>query len=197
MVERGELERRRSEFPGLNRVPLFESPDPALNRAFAWAVRRHPAGVRADPGGPRAWDRDHFDELREEATMLRRVGPAAGRDPVHLLHRVVAGLFGVRADAEGGRFELAPWIPEGWRSMALRRLRCHRTLLDVEVRVRADWVVVRLEHLFGPAIPLAVSVRNVGRVAQVMVDEVPLEGERVVLTLQQLHEVMFFLQGGP
>ncbi|HTL04993.1 MAG TPA: glycosyl hydrolase family 65 protein, partial [Gemmatimonadales bacterium] len=66
----------------------------------------------------------------------------------------MAGLFGARADAAGGRFELAPWIPAGWRTMALRRLRCHRTLLSVDVRPRAEWVTVRLEVGFGPAIPL-------------------------------------------
>jgi len=123
------------------------------------------------------------------------VGPGALGDPREFLRQVVAGLFGARADAAGGRFELAPWIPEGWRAMALRRLRCHRTLLSVDVRPRAEWVTVRLEVSFGPAIPLVLSVRNVGPVYGTTVDEVALLGGRAIFTLQGQHEVVFFLGG--
>jgi hypothetical protein len=101
-------------------------------------------------------------------------------------------LFGVRADAEGGRFELRPWVPEGWRSLAIRRLRCHRTRLDVLVRARADWVAVRLELSVGPAIPLSVGLRHVAPIAQITLDEIPLGGERAIFTLQARHEVTFF-----
>ena len=92
---------------------------------------------------------------------------------------------------------MAPWIPPGWRSLALRRLRCHRTLLDVELRPRAEWVTLRLELGFGPAIALAVSLRNCGPIARVTVDEVPLEGDRAIFTLQGQHELMFFYAGEP
>ncbi len=196
MVERGELDRGRAELPGLTRSPLLDTPDPALNRAFAWAVRRDPAGVRADPGGEPGWGEDDFDELLEAAEWFRRVGPAADLSPAGFLRSVVAGLFGVRADAAGGRFEIAPWVPEQWRTMALRRLRCHRTLLDVELRARTEWLTLRFELSFGPAIPLVAGLRNIGPVAQITVDEEPLQGDRAIFTLHDEHEVTFFVQAG-
>jgi hypothetical protein len=170
---------------------------PALNQAFAWSVRRDPSGVRADPGGPAGWGLDDFEELLETAEAFQRVGPGAHLEPVRFLHQIVAGLFGIRSDGAGGRFEVAPWLVPDWRSLALRRLRCHRTLLDLEIRPRAEWATVAFERTFGPAIPLAVSLRHAGAIARVMVDEVALEGERAVFTLQELHEVVFFFRGGP
>ena len=162
---------------------------------FAWAVRRDPAGVRADPGEALDWDYGEYTALLDQAKRFRRVGPAALSHPEQLLREVVAGLFGVRADAGGGRFELAPWLPEGWRVMALRRLRCHRALLDVELRPRSEWVTLRLELSFGPAIALAVRLRNVGTMERITVDEVAVEGQRAIFTLQGQHELVFFLRG--
>ena len=141
------------------------------------------------------WDAADFAELLERARDFRRIGAVALGEPESFLREIVAGLFGARADAEGGRFALAPWLPEGWRSLALRRLRCHRTLLGVEVRPRAEWTTVRLELNFGPAIPLALSLRNVGAIARITVDEVALEGERAIFTLQGQHEAVFFFRG--
>lgn len=159
-------------------------------------MRRDPAGVRADPGpGLPDWEQADFEELLERSRSFRRVGAAALPEPVDLLRDVVAGLFGARADAAGGRFELAPWLPPGWRSLALYRLRCHRTLLGVELRPRAEWATVRLELSFGPAIALALSLRNVGAIARVTVDEIPLEGQRAIFTLQGRHEAVFFFRG--
>jgi hypothetical protein len=156
--------------------------------------------VRADPApGLPEWDLADFEELAERARSFRRVGAAGLPGPETLLREVVAGLFGAHADAEGGRFALSPWVPPGWRSMVLRRLRCHRTLLDVELRPRAEWAILRLELKFGPAIPLAVSLRNVGGgpIARVTVDEVALEGQRAIFTLQGQHELVFFFSGEP
>ena len=196
MVERRELDRGFAELPGLTRSPLLDTPAAALNQAFAWAVRRDAAGVRADPGaGLPDWGADEFAELLDRVRSFRRIGSAAATEPSWLLREVVAGLFGIRADAEGGRFELRPWLPEGWRSLALRRLRCHRTLLDVLVRVRADWTTVRLELSFGPPIPLSVGLRNGRTIAQITIDEIPLDGGRAVFTLRGRHEVMFFFRG--
>jgi hypothetical protein len=132
--------------------------------------------------------------LLDSARSFRRVGPSTGLDPQLFLQQVVAGLFGVRADAAGGRFEIHPWRVDSWRAMALRRLRCHRTILDVEMRARSEWVTVRFEVGFGPAIPLSVQVRNTGPISQLTIDEVPVEGERAVFTLQEQHEVTFFLR---
>ncbi len=133
----------------------------------------------------------------EAARAFRRVGPGAAPPPAAVFDQVVAGLFGIRADGAGGRFEIAPWIPEGWRSMVLRRLRCHRTLLDFEVKARAEWLTLRFDLVFGPPIPLSVTVRNAGPVGRIAVDEIPLGGERAVFTLQELHEVIFFLGASP
>lgn len=131
----------------------------------------------------------------EEAQAFRRIGSRALPDPEAFLHEVVVGLFGVRADAEGGRFVVAPWLPPGWRSLAIRRLRFHRSVVDLEVRPRAEWAAVRLKLTFGPAFALALSVRNAGPVGRVTVDEIPLQGDRAVFTLSSEHEAMFFFEG--
>lgn len=115
--------------------------------------------------------------------------------PEDFLREVIAGLFGVRSDADGGRFEVVPWLPEGWKAMAVRRLRLHRTILDLEVRPRAEWSSVRLNVTFGPAIAVAVSLRNAGTIGRVTVDEIPLQGNRAIFTAQGEHEVMFFYEG--
>ena len=154
--------------------------------------------MRADPGSALSgWDASDFALLIEEARTVRRVGSHSLADAEGFLREVVAGLFGVRADAEGGRFIMAPWLPDGWRSMTLRRLRLHRSLVDVEVRPRAEWASVRLKLTFGPPIPLALSVRNAGPVGRVTVDEIPLQGNRAVFTLAGEHEAMFFFEGDP
>jgi len=155
-------------------------------------VQRQPSAVRAEAGPPLPWGEAELADLLATARGFERVGPAALADPADLVLRVVAGLFGVAADQEGGRFGVSPWLPEGWRALALRRLRCHRTLLSVEVRPRAEWVTLRLEVDFGPAIPLRVALRNTGPISRVTVDEVPLDGPRVVFTLESRHEVVFF-----
>ena len=156
-------------------------------------MRRAASEVRAAPGPPAAeWDGSDFSHLIEEARTFRRVGAKALPDPAGFLREVVDGLFGARADDPGGRFALAPWVPEGWHSLALRRLRLHRTLVDVEVRPRAEWVTVRLSVSFGPTIPLALSVRNTPPVARVTVDEVALVRDQAVFTLSAEHELVFF-----
>jgi hypothetical protein len=154
--------------------------------------------VRADPGSDLSeWGESDFALLIEEARAFRRVGARALPDPEAFLREVVAGLFGVRSDAEGGRFVMAPWRADGWRSMALRRLRLHRSLVEVEVRPRAEWVGVRLKMTFGPPVSLALSVRNAGPVARVTVDEIALQGDRAIFTLAGEHEAMFFFEGDP
>ncbi len=141
------------------------------------------------------WNASDFALLLEDARTLRRVGTHTLPDPETFIREVVAGLFGVRADAEGGRFVLSPWLPDGWRSMALRRLRLHRSLVDVEVRPRAEWTSVRLKLTFGPPVALALTVRNAGPVGRVTVDEIALQGDRAVFTLSGEHEAIFFFEG--
>jgi len=129
-----------------------------------------------------------------EVRAFERVGAAALPDPAGFVREVVAGLFGATTDQGGGRFGLAPWLVEDWKRMVLRRLRLHRTLVDVEVRPRAEWVTLRLEVKFGPPVPLALSVRNGGRISRVTVDEVSLDSPRVIFTLGGEHEVVFFFE---
>ncbi|NOT08454.1 MAG: hypothetical protein HOP28_09640 [Gemmatimonadales bacterium] len=175
---------------------MLETPDAALDQAFAWAVGRG-SPVRAEEGRRLAdWDASDLSHLLLEARGFRRVGAAALQDPDALIQEIVAGLFGVSAGGEGGRYILAPWLPEGWRKMALRRLRCHRTLLDIEVRPRAEWAIVRLAVLFGPPIAVELSLRNAGAVSRLTVDDVALEGERAIFVAQSEHEVMIFHAGG-
>ena len=155
-------------------------------------MRRAEAEVRAGPAAPEDWDGSDFSHLLEEARAFRRVGARALPDPGGFLREVAGGLFGARADDPGGRFALAPWVPEGWNSMVLRRLRLHRTLVDIDVRPRAEWATVRLAVSFGPTIPLALSLRNTPPVARVTVDEVPLVRDQAIFTLSAEHELVFF-----
>ena len=138
------------------------------------------------------WDGSDFAHLVEEAKGFCRVGAHALPDPAAFLRELVGGLFGARADQAGGRFQLSPWVPEGWHSMALRRVRFHRTLVNVELRPRAEWTTVRLEVSFGPPIPLALTLRNTPPVARVTVDEVALARDLAIFTLSGEHEIVFF-----
>ncbi len=153
--------------------------------------------MRADPD-PRwsEWDQDDLDALIDDARRWQRVGRSALPDADLVLAELVGGLWGARADREGGRFALSPWIVPGWKAMALRRLRCHRTLLDVEVRPRAEWITCRLEVTFGPPIPLILALRNVAPVVRSTVDEVVLHGPRAIFTVAGEHEVVFHLGAG-
>lgn len=174
---------------------MLDTPDAALNRAATWAVHQVGGHLRVDPAGVRAaaFEADDERELLEDARRWARVRAPGLLDPAEFLGRVVGGLFGASMDGAGGRLELRPRLPEGWRRMGLRRLRAHRTVLDLEVRPRAEWVTVRLAVTFGPPIATLVSLPDDGPgVARVTVDEVPLDASRAIFTLQGEHEVMLF-----
>jgi hypothetical protein len=147
-----------------------------------------------DPARPAApsFDRDDFEELVEDARRWQRIRAPGLLDPNRLLERVVGGLFGARMDGAGGRLELRPYLAEGWRSVALRRLRAHRTLLDLEIRPRAEWVTVRVAVTFGPPLATEISLPGDVGVVRVAVDEIPLEGSRALFTAQAEHEVVLF-----
>jgi hypothetical protein len=108
---------------------------------------------------------------------------------------VVGGLWGARIDAGGGRLELAPSMPAEWRTMAIRRLRAYRTLLDLEFRARAEWATVRLALKFGPPIPVLVRLPEPANVVRVTVDEIPLDARQAIFTAQHEHEVTLFRGG--
>jgi hypothetical protein len=76
--------------------------------------------------------------------------------------------------------------------MALRRLRAGRTVLDVEVRPRAEWVTIRLAVTFGPPLATLVRLPREFPVGRVTVDEVPLPSDRAVFTAREEHEVVLF-----
>jgi hypothetical protein len=78
--------------------------------------------------------------------------------------------------------------------MALRRLRVHRTVLDVEVRPRAEWITVRLAITFGPPLPVEVTLPDDYEVGRVAVDEIPMEAARALFTAAGEHEVVLFLR---
>jgi hypothetical protein len=172
----------------------LDSPDPALNQAVAWAVARAGGHLRVNPAraGDGAFEADDLEELLDDARRWHRVRDPGVLDPEEFLARVVGGLFGVRADGAGGRLEVCPFVAEGWRAYRLRRVRSHRTLLDLEVRPRADWVTVRLAVTFGPPPAVVVALPDDVAVNGVSADETPLEGVRAVFTAIDEHEVVFF-----
>ncbi|MEZ4457659.1 MAG: hypothetical protein R2882_14090 [Gemmatimonadales bacterium] len=80
-------------------------------------------------------------------------------------------------------------------SLRVRRLRAYRTLIDLEVRNRAEWVTVRLAARFGPPLAVRVALGGERVVGRVTVDEVPLHGSEAIFTLASEHEVTFYLEG--
>lgn len=164
---------------------------------MAWAVGRSGGHLRADPARSNGLTFTGLDAagLLEDARRWDRVRSNDVLDPDRFLAEVVGGLFGARYDGAGGRLELRPVVPEGWRSMALHRLRAHRTLLDVEVRPRAEWITVRLAVSFGPPVAVEVTLPDEYRVSRVVVDDVPMEAERALFTAAAEHEVVLFTRG--
>ncbi len=152
--------------------------------------------LRVDParaGSARFTPLD-VDWLLDDARRWERVRSNDLLDPDFFLSEVVGGLFGARFDGAGGRLELQPVPPDGWRAMALRRLRVHRTVLDVEVRPRAEWITVRLAIAFGPPLPVEVTLPDDYDVGRVAVDEIPMEAPRALFTAAAEHEVVLFLR---
>ena len=171
------------------------SPEAALDQAVAWALGRVGGQLRVDPAGSRIeeWDEAETADLLDDARLWRRVRSDAVVDPADLLARVVGGLLGARYDGVGGRLELEPWLPEGWRRLVARRLRVGRTLVDLDIRAKAEWVTVRLAVMFGPPIAVALGLPGHFGVARVAVDEVPLPTPRAVFTAAGEHEVTLYL----
>lgn len=158
---------------------------------MAWAIGRLGGHLRVDPG-PAEAGFDEREDLLDDARRWHRVRDDAILEPAAFVGRVMASFLGAAVDSGGGRLELAPAPLPGWRSLAVRRLRVHRTLVDVEVRPRAEWVTVRLAVMFGPpiAVRLALPEQVVSRIA---VDEVPLQGDAAIFTAAGEHEVTFYL----
>jgi len=152
--------------------------------------------LRVDPARLGADDDGGFDpiqDLLDDARRWNRVRTAGIIEPQDFLGRLVGQLLGARLDGVGGRLELCPAMPEGWRAMTVRRLRAHRTLLDIQVRRRAEWSTLNLAVLFGPPIAVAVSLPEAVSVSRVAVDDVPLEGPRATFTAGREHEVTLYL----
>jgi hypothetical protein len=175
----------------------FESPDAALNHAVRWAVERLGGHLRVEPvgAGLPVWDDDELAELIDDARRWDRVRAGGILDPADVSSRIVGGLWGARIDAGGGRLELVPSMPAGWKSMAIHRLRAYRTLLDLELRARAEWATLKIAVKFGPPIPLLVRLPEPAKVVRVTVDEIPLDARQAIFTAQQEHEVTLFRGG--
>jgi hypothetical protein len=155
-----------------------------------------PDAERLGSGDHVAWDDDALDELLEEVRAWHRVRANSMLDPHQLLRQVVHGLWGARLDGVGGRLVLTPWIPAGWRKMGLHRLRAHRTLLDLELRPRAEWVTLRIHRVFGPPVALEASLGDSEAITGITIDDTPVGGRRVIFSATGEHEIVFFRSGG-
>lgn len=151
--------------------------------------------MRVDPAGSQfaSWDEADIADLLDDVRMWRRLRSDSAVDPADLVRRVVGGLLGASYDGVGGRLELQPWLPEGWRHLVVRRLRIHRTLIDVDIRAKAEWITVRLAVMFGPPIAVGLRLPDHFGVARVAVDEVPLAAARAIFTAAGEHEVTLYL----
>ena len=152
--------------------------------------------MRADPAVRDPFQFDDPDGLVADARRWHRVRDEGILDPPEFLGRMLRIFLGAAIDSGGGRLDLSPWLPDGWRSLVVRRLRAHRTLLDVEVKRRAEWVTVKLAVMFGPPIAVRLGLSDPELVSRITVDEVPLEADTAVFTASGEHEVTLYL-GGP
>jgi len=175
--------------------PAVASPDSALDQATAWAIGRVGGQLRVDPAAeaPGGWEGEDVAGVLEDARTWARVRGNDVIEPHDFLRRVVGLLLGARLDGVGGRLELRPSLPDGWKSLGVRRLRAHRTLLDLEIKRRAEWITVRIAVMFGPPVAVAVGWAGDQPVSRVLVDEVALEGTRAIFTAAGEHEVTLYL----
>lgn len=174
--------------------PSVESPDLALNQAAAWAIRRVGGHLRVDPARAvieTPWDDEETAALIEDARCWRRVRGNDVIDATEFLGRLVGGLVGARLDGIGGRLEISPALPPDWKQLTVRRLRARRTLVDLDVRSRAEWLTIKAAVRFGPPIAMVVAspIRSVSRVS---VDEIPMIGPRAIFTAGAEHEVTLY-----
>ncbi len=147
-----------------------------------------------DPAGSQfaGWDEADIADLLDDVRMWRRLRSDSAVDPADLLRRVVGGLLGASHDGDGGRLELQPWLPEGWRNLVVRRLRVQRTLIDIDIRAKAEWLTVRLAVMFGPPIAVGLRLPDHFGVVRVAVDEIPLQATRAIFTAGAEHEVTLY-----
>ena len=174
--------------------PSIESPDLALNQATAWAIRRVGGHLRANPARAvrdSIWDDDDLAGLLGDAREWTRIRSDQVLVAEEFLDRLVGGLLGIRLDGLGGRLEISPSLPQEWRHFRIRRLRAHRTLLDLDIKSRAEWLTIKVALMFGPPMPVAVSSFS-ATVSRVAVDEIPMEGPRAVFTIGGEHEVTLY-----
>jgi hypothetical protein len=172
-------------------LPSIDSPVQALDQAVAWAIRRIGGHLPVDPAEAvtsAPWDDRDAQALVEDARRWQRVRGNDVLDATEFLSRLVGGLLGIRLDGLGGRLEIFPALPPDWKHFSARRLRAHRTLFDLDLRPRAEWLTIKLAIRFGPPVPVVLGSR-IHSVSRTTVDEVPLVGPRAIFTASAEHEV--------
>lgn len=177
---------------GGRHYPTVESPDAAFNRACAWAIGRAGGHLRVDPAVVPVPD-EGVPELLDDARLWDRIRSNEVIDAGEFLGRVVGLLIGASIDGDGDRLELAPDLPVAWKTIRARRLRAHRTLVDLEVRRWAEWTTVRLAVMFGPPVAVLVRLPPPAVVARVVVDDIPLSGTQAIFVAAGEHEVTLYL----
>lgn len=165
-----------------------------MNQAAAWAIRRVGGHLRVDPARAvrsAPWDEEEAEALIDDARRWSRVGGDGVIEADEFLARLVGGVLGAHLDGIGGRMELWPALPGGWKHLVVRRLRANRTLLDLEVKARAEWLTVKLAVRFGPPVPMLVGSLD-QTVARLTVDEISMVGPRAIFTAEGEHEVTLY-----
>jgi hypothetical protein len=151
-----------------------------------------PAGPAAGVGPPGGVSPGEFSEDRALETARRFLADPDGAPAetvTAILETGVLGLWGIEPDAPGGGVAIRPQLPEGWRGMALRRLRIGSTVLDLSLRRRAD-LVARVRRAGGPRLIVSLEPRPREQ-GPILVDDVELHGASVRFELAEQHEVIF------
>ena len=175
---------------GCDGLPARDArPGPRPDLCLGGASRRGRGAGRA--GGPEQWDGSDFSHLLEEARAFRRVG--AGPAPIRPV-----SFARWRADCSGPgpmiRAVASAWLPgcrKGGAAWCSGASGCTAPW-SISTSVPEPSGPRCASVSFGPAIPLALSLRNTPPVARVTVDEVALVRDQAIFTLSDDHELVFF-----
>ena len=150
---------------------------------------------RAAPVLPPAFDEAQAVLEAGAAALRRDPGALPGQGAAPALLQAVAVLWGLEPDAPSDALAVTPWARLGWPRWALRRLRVGRTVLDLELRRRGEWLELRMHHRSGNRLVVTAGVRG-AEVGGIVADEIELPGPRARLHTHERHEIRFHLRGG-